>query len=148
PAYVEALTDKIEGQMLHAQDRLPRCSAAGGDALAAALAKVDKTDKRLMPLLVSELTLTDPARAVTTFLPLMDEKTVLRRRLLRPALAQAARSEAASKAVRAALADPGTPPVALIDLLRALGELAPRYEPEAGQALARLSQGSLDFRAR
>jgi HEAT repeats len=148
PVYVSALTGKIEGQLLHAQSRLPRCRAAGGEALAQALNKTDKTDKRLMPLLVAELTLTDPARAISAFLPLMDEKTALRRRLLRKALAQAARTEAANKAVRAALADPATPPVALIDLLRALGELAPRYQPEAGQALARLSQSAPAFRAR
>jgi hypothetical protein len=148
PVYVSALTGKIEGQMLHAQSRLPRCGAAGGEALAQALSKADKTDKRLMPLLVAELTLTDPARAIGAFLPLMDEKTALRRRLLRKALAQAARTQAASKAVRAALVDPATPSVALIDLLRALGELSPRYQPEAGQALARLSQGSPAFRAR
>ena len=148
PVYVSALTGKIEGQMLHAQSHLPRCAAAGGEALAQALGRTDKTDKRLMPLLVAELTITDPARAVTAFLPLMDEKTVVRRRLLRTALAQAARTEAASKTVRAALADQATPPVAAIDLLRALGELAPRYQPEAGLALARLSQSSPAFRAR
>jgi HEAT repeat protein len=81
-------------------------------------------------------------------MPLMDEKTVGRRRLLRTALAQAARTEAAAKAVRAALADPAMPPPALIDLLRALGDLAPRYQPEAGAALARLSANSPAFRAR
>jgi len=148
PVYVSALTGKIEGQLLHAQNRLPRCGSAGGEALAQALNKTDKADKRLMPLLVAELTLTDPARAIGAFLPLMDEKTVVRRRLLRKALAQAARTEAANKAVRAALLDPATPAVALIDLLRALGELAPRYQPEAGQALARLSQSPPAFRAR
>jgi hypothetical protein len=107
PVYVSALTGKIEGQMLHAQSHLPRCGAAGGEALAQALGRTDKTDKRLMPLLVAELTITDPARAVTAFLPLMDEKTVARRRLLRTALAQAARTEAASKTVRAALSTGG-----------------------------------------
>lgn len=148
PVYVEALTGKIEAQVKHAQSRLSRCGAAAGEPLAQALSKVDKTDKRLMPLLVSQLTMTAPARAVTAFLPLMDEKTVGRRRLLRTALAQAARSEAASKAVRAALADPATPPAALIDLLRSLGDLAPRYQPEAGQALARLSAATPAFRTR
>ncbi len=73
---------------------------------------------------------------------------MLRRRLLRTALAQVARTDAASKAVRAALSDPATPPVAAIDLLRALGDSARRYEPEAGQALARLSQSSPAFRER
>jgi hypothetical protein len=148
PVYVAALTGKIDGQVKHAQGRLSRCGPAGGEALVQALAKTDKTDKRLMPLLVGELTLTDPARAVSAFLPLMDEKTVGRRRLLRTALAQAARTETATKAVRAALADPATPPTALIDLLRALGDLAPRYQPEAGAALARLASNAPDFRAR
>jgi HEAT repeat protein len=78
----------------------------------------------------------------------MDEKTVLRRRLLRTALAQAARVPGAEKSVRAALADPTTPPVALVDLLRALGEQAPRFQPEAGQALSRLAQSSAEFRTR
>jgi HEAT repeat protein len=146
--YVAALTGKIDAQVRHAQSRLRRCGAAAGSALEAALAKADKTDKKLMPLLVGELTMTDPARAVRAFLPLMDEKTVARRRLLRTALAQAARSEGASGAVRAALADPGTPAPALIDLLRALGDRAAHYQPEAGRALARLSQGTPAFRAR
>lgn len=148
PVYVAALSGKVEAQARHAQSRLGRCGAAGGEALAQALGTVDKTDKRLMPLLVSQLTITDPARAISAFLPLMDEKTVLRRRLLRAALAQAARSPAANKAVRGALSDPATPVAALIDLLRALGEQAPRFEPEASQALARLSQRSAEFRAR
>jgi hypothetical protein len=148
PVYVAALIGKIDAQLRHAQSRLARCGAAGGEALAQALAKIDKTDKKLMPLLVTQLTLTDPARAVTTFLPLMDEKLVVRRRLLRTALGQVARTEAANKAVRSALADPATPPVALLDLLRALGDTAPRYQPEAGQALMRLSQSAPEFRAR
>jgi HEAT repeat protein len=148
PVYVSALSGKFEAHMRHAQGRLGRCGAAGGEALAQALNKTDKTDKRLMPLLVAQLTITDPARAVTAFMPLMDEKTVMRRRLLRTALAQAARSVTAAKSVRAALADPSTPAVALVDLLRALGDAAPRYQPEAGQALARLSHGTPDFRAR
>jgi HEAT repeat protein len=148
PVFVTALTGKIEAHVHHAQSRLARCGAAGGEALARALEKTNKTDKRLMPLLVTQLTLTDPARAVRAFMPLMDEKTVARRRLLRTALAQAAKSEAAGAAVRATLADPVTPEVALVDLLRALGEQAPRFQPEAGQALARLSQGSPSFRTR
>jgi hypothetical protein len=148
PVYVTALTGKIEAQSQHAQSRLRRCGAAGGEALALALAKVDKTDKRLMPLLVNELTVTDPARAVQAFIPLLDEKTVQRRRLLRTALAQAARSTQAEPAIRAALADPQTTAVASIDLLRALGDSAPRYEPQASVALARLSAGTPAFRNR
>ena len=148
PVYVAALTGKIDAQVRHAQGRLSRCGSAGGEALAQALAKADKTDRRLMPLLVAELTLTDPARAITAFMPLMDEKTVGRRRLLRSALAQAARTDAAGKSVRAALGDAATPPAALIDLLRALGDLAPSYQPEAGQALARLAASAPAFRAR
>jgi len=147
PVYVTALTDKVEAQARHAQSRLSRCGAAGGEALAQALAKVDKTDKRLMPLLVAQLTVIDPARAVRAFLPLMDEKTVLRRRLLRSALAQAARSDAAKPTIRAALADPQTPPAALIDLLRALGDQAPRFLPEADQALKRLAVNEKSFRS-
>lgn len=148
PVYVAALAGKSDAQARHAQSRLSRCGAAGGEALAQALAQSDKTDKRLLPLLVSQLTVTDPARAVSAFLPLMDEKTVLRRRLLRSALGQIARGGAAEKAVRAALADPATSRVALVDLLRALGEQAPRYQPEAGQALARVSPSAVDFRTR
>ena len=149
PVYVDALMGKIDAQVQYAQGRLTRCGRGpAGEALAQALAKVDKTDKRLMPLLVNQLTITDPARAVLAFMPLMDEKTVGRRRLLRTALAQAARSEAATQTVRGVLADPARPPAALIDLLRALGDSAPRYQPEAGQALARLSAATPDFRAR
>jgi HEAT repeat protein len=149
PVYVDALQGKIEAQVLHAQDRLSRCGRGpAGDALAQALGKVDKTDKRLMPLLVNQLTITDPARAVAAFVPLMDEKTVGRRRLLRTALAQAARTEAAAQTVRGVLTDPATPPTAVIDLLRALGDLAPRFQPEAGLALARISAAAPTFRSR
>jgi HEAT repeat protein len=146
--YVTALTSSFEAQQKHASSRLRRCGTAGGAALAEALSKSNKSDKRLIPLLVTELALTDPARSVQAFLPLLDEKTVLRRRLLRTALAQAARTAKAEPAVRAVLADPKTPPVALIDMLRALGEEAPRYEPEASAALQRLQQGSPAFRTR
>jgi HEAT repeat protein/mRNA-degrading endonuclease toxin of MazEF toxin-antitoxin module len=148
PVYVTALTSKVEAQALHARDRLRRCGSAGGEVLAAALAKSDKTDKRLIPLLVTELAVTDPVRSVQALVPLIDEKTVLRRRLIRTALAQVARTARAESAVRAVLADPQTPPVALIDLLRALGDQAPRYQPESTAALARLQQGSPVFRTR
>ena len=50
--------------------------------------------------------------------------------------------------MRAVLADPQTPPAALIDVLRALGDQAPRYEPEASAALLRLQQGPASFRTR
>jgi HEAT repeat protein len=148
PVYVTALIGKIEAHATHAQSRLSRCGAAGGEALAHALDKADKTDKRLMPLLVTQLTITDPARAISAFLPLLDEKTLLRRRLLRAALGQAARSEAAAPALRAALVDPKTPNVALIDLLRSLGDQAPRYLPEAERALSRLQTSDASFRTR
>jgi HEAT repeat protein len=148
PVYVDALMGKIEAQVQHAQGRLSHCGRSAGEALAQALSKVDKTDKRLMPLLVNQLTITAPAQAVLAFMPLMDEKTVGRRRLLRTALAQAARTEAATQTVRILLADPAQPPAAVIDLLRALGDLAPRYQPEAGLALARISAAAPDFRAR
>jgi HEAT repeat protein len=148
PVYVKALMGKVEAQARHAQSRLSRCGAPGGEALARALSQADKTDKRLMPLLITQLTVTDPVRAVSAFVPLMDEKTVVRRRLLRTALAQAARVPAAAAALRKALSDPATPPVALLDLLRALGDQAPRFQPEAGQALARLAAGTPSFRTR
>jgi hypothetical protein len=148
PVYVSALTGKVEAQASHAESRLRRCGAPAGVALENALSKTDKTDKRLLPLLVTELTLVDPVRAVKAFLPLMNEKTVQRRRLLRTALGQAARSSQAEPAVRAALADPATSEVALVDLLRALGDSAPRYQPEAGVALKRLQASASTFRTR
>jgi hypothetical protein len=147
PVYVSALTGKVEAHASHAESRLRRCGPPAGVALENALSKTDKTDKRLLPLLVTELTLVDPVRAVKAFLPLMNEKTVQRRRLLRTALGQAARSSQAEPTVRAALADPATSEVALVDLLRALGDLAPKYQPEAGVALQRL-QGKSTFRTR
>ncbi len=145
PVYVAALTHKSEAQARHAQSRLRRCGPAGGQALAKALSAADQ---QRLPLLVSELSLTDPARAVGAFLPLMQEKTPTRRRLLRSALAQSARTPQAESAVRVALADPNTSEVALVDLLRALGELSPRFQPEAGAALARLQRSALSFRSR
>jgi len=145
PLYVRALMGKVEAQARHAQSRLRRCGAVGGEALAQALST---SDKQRFPLLVSELSVIDPGRSVKAFLPLMEERASARRRLVRSSLAQAARSPQAAAAVRAALADPSTSEVALIDLLRALGELAPRFQPEAGVALARLQNGAPKFRAR
>lgn len=148
PIYVSALTSKVEAHARHAESRLRRCGAVGGEALEAALVKSDKTDKRLLPLLITELTLVDPARAVKAFIPLMNEKTVLRRRLLRTALAHASRLSQAEPAIRAVLGDAATPEVALVDLLRALGDSASRYQPEAGAALQRLQAGAGAFRTR
>jgi HEAT repeat protein len=146
--YVSALTGSFEPQARHAQSRLRRCGAPGGQALAAALQKTNKTDKRLLPLLITELSITDPARAVQAFVPLMDLKTVVRRRLLRTALGQASKLPQAEAALRQALVDPKTSDVATIDLLRALGERAPKFQPEAGVALSRLQAGKPSFRTR
>lgn len=148
PVYVAALGGKVEAHTSHAESRLRRCGVAAGEALERALLKADKTDKRLLPLLVTQLTLVDPSRAVKAFVPLLNEKTVQRRRLLRTALAQASRLAQAAPAMRAALADPATSEVALVDLLRSLGDSAPQFQPEAGVALQRLQASASTFRTR
>jgi len=96
----------------------------------------------------SELALIDPAEAVRAILPLLEEKQVARRRVLRVALGRAATSERAGDALRAALTDPALSETALLDLLRSLGPRLPSFGKEAAAALGRLSAPGQSFRVR
>ena len=82
--------------------------------------------------LASELALIAPERAVVELLAGLEERDVEGRRGIRKALARAVASQAATEATRNALRDPNLPPVATLDLLRALGTRASEFEPEAG----------------
>ena len=60
PAYVEALRAPVEGQRVHAQQRIRRCGAQAGQALAKAVRSAKRHNDRL--IWGGELALLDPAR--------------------------------------------------------------------------------------
>jgi HEAT repeat protein len=70
------------------------------------------------------------------------------RLLLRKALARAARTGAARRAVRQVLSDRTLPDRAAIDVLRALGRRVVGYEPDASRLLMKLLSQNPDFRTR
>jgi HEAT repeat protein len=145
PVYLRALGGPYPALRRHARERIETCGAEGTDAIAAALARAEP---RVQPLFASELALVAPARAVGAIAPLLSNADPDLRRQLRVALADAARSPKAVRAVRAVLGETQLGPVAAIDVLRALGPYLPGFEPEAGRALARLAVRGAPFRTR
>jgi hypothetical protein len=145
PAYVTALQSPVEGQRLHAEARLPRCAREAAPLLVTAL---NGAQGASFVTLATTLAAIAPADAVRAFVPLFRERDVARRRALRTALGRAARTSAAAPAVRQVLTDPGTPKVALLDVLRALGPEARAFAKEASTALARLGGTNAYFRTR
>jgi HEAT repeat protein len=145
PVYLDALGDDVEAHREHARPRLRRCGPAAADALRASL---PKAKGKAFDELANELAIVAPADAVKTFLPLLEEKQVARRKALRVALGRLAAVPEAAPVIRAELGNPASPPVATLDLLRALGDRAPAFEPQASQALARVSTGAPSFRTR
>jgi HEAT repeat protein len=145
PAYVTALQSPLEGQRMHAEARLPRCAKEAAPLLVSALASAQGP---AFVSLAATLATIAPAEAVRAFVPLFDEKNVARRRALRSALGRAAKMPAAAPALRQVLANPNTPKVAVLDVLRALGPMAPSFAREASAALARLGGTNADFRTR
>jgi hypothetical protein len=145
PAFVKALESPVEGQRLHAEARLPRCAKEAAPLLVAALGTAQGP---AFASLASTLAAIAPAEAVRAFVPLFDERNVERRKALRMALGRTVKLAAAAPAIRQVLADPKTPKVALLDVLRSLGPLAPLFANEAAAALARLGGSNADFRTR
>jgi hypothetical protein len=145
PLYLRALFGPYAAHRIHARERLRSCGEDAAKAIEAALATAPR---RAHPLLVNELALVGPERAVTRGVPLLAQADRRGRQLLRVALGRAARRESAAGAVREALRDRALPEVARIDLLRALGEQIRDFQPEAGQALAALTDAGAGFRAR
>ncbi len=145
PAFVTALQSPVEGQRYHAEARLPRCAKEAAPLLVTAM---NGAQGPAFSTLATTLAAIAPAEAVAAFVPLFAERAVERRRLLRTALGRAAKHPNAAPAIRKVLTDPNTPPVALLDVLRALGPYAPAFAQEASQALARLNAPAADFRTR
>lgn len=145
PTYLKAMTGPFPAHRVHARDRLRRCGEPAANVLEQAFATAPK---RLRPLLASELALVAPERAVRIVVPLLPQADTAGRRLLRKALGYATRDGKAAPEVRKLLADPALDAVAGLDLLRALGDRAPGFAPEAPAALARLVGPKADFRTR
>jgi HEAT repeat protein len=145
PLYLRALFGPYAAHRIHARDRLRSC---GKDAAQAIEAALQTAPRRAHPLLVNELALVGPERAVLLTLPLLAKADQRGRQLLRVALGRAARRDAAASAVREMLRDRAQPEVARIDLLRALGDQIRDFQPDAGQALAVLARPDAGFRAR
>ncbi len=143
--YVEALGGPYPAQSTHALDHLSKCGAEAAPLLAARL-QVEKG--RAFADLADQIARIAPAEAVGIFLPLMTERAVSRRAAMRTALGRIAGNRLAQASFRRAFADPATPRVALLDLLRSAGAEAPSLAPESKQALGRLSSGTLSFRER
>lgn len=135
PVFVRALLSPHRAHRIHARARIHRCGREAADSLVAALGELPP---RAQPLMAAELALVAPARAVSAIVPRLSERPVERRRLLRVALARAVQSGQAEAAVREQLRNAELPAVALLDLLRALGDEISAY-PEAGPAVARLA---------
>jgi HEAT repeat protein len=145
PLYLRALFGPYAAHRIHARERLRSCGKEAAPAIEAALSTAPK---RAHPLLVNELALVGPERAVVLAVPLLDRADRRGRQLLRVALGRAVRRESAAAAVREVLRDRALPEVARLDLLRALGDQIRGFQPEAGQALSRLTRADAAFRTR
>ncbi len=142
PAYVKALTGPYGAQRTHAKERLARCGQDAATALEAALG--DRPSKR-DPLLLVQLAMAAPARAVPAIVERL-EGGKERRRLLRGAVSLAARREQGRQAVERVLRQNPNPEIAL-ELLRALGPTLRDMRGLAEQHLERLSR-ERSFRTR
>jgi HEAT repeat protein len=145
PVYVSALTGSVDAQRLHARRALARCAAQASPAFEQAL---EAGDRKQRILLADELATVAPAAAVPVLFRLLGKSKALERRAFRGALAHAATAADARPAVTASLEDAAAPPVASLDLLRALGAAAPEYGVAASHAFARLATPTANFRTR
>jgi hypothetical protein len=145
PVYVEAFLGPYEAQRIHAADHLPKCGTEAAPLLAPRLARARGRELSALADLLAEIA---PAQVVALFVPLMDAGAVERRAALRAALGRVADRPLAAPTLRHALADPATPEVALIDLLRSLGTRVKEFMPESLTALTRLSPPNASLRVR
>jgi HEAT repeat protein len=144
PVYVTAIGRGRSGEVQHAVDRLRRCGRGAAPALVRALSS--GPDGRRIAV-AHELALVAPDQAIKSILPLLPGVAPATRSELRAALHRAAQSNAAREEVTAALADAALPPLASIDLMRALPN-RPELRSPAAAALARLTPAGVDFRSR
>jgi hypothetical protein len=144
PLYVRALGSGIEGQVLHARDRIQRCGdASAGPLLAAARAAKGEA----LAVYGAELVTVAPGRALDALTPRLARAPSRERRVLRVLLARAASDPEADATVRRLLSDAALPATAAIDLLRALGARITAFGSEARAAFARLGADT-EFRTR
>ena len=136
PAYVDALLGAYRAQRMHAKDRLHRCGERAAPALEAALGNVSSPRD---PLLLAELALAAPERAVRKILQRLPGERG-RRRLLRDALSLAARDGDGLRAVEALLAENPPTDVAL-DVMRSMGPALGDMRQVADKQLERISKG-------
>jgi hypothetical protein len=145
PVYVEAFLGPYEAHRIHARDHLPACGAEAAPLLAPRLRTARGRELTVLADLLADIA---PAQAVELFVPLMEPAAVERRAALRTALGRVADRPAAAPVVRRVLADPATPEVALLDVLRALGARTRDFMPESGAALARVAAPDAALRVR
>jgi hypothetical protein len=145
PAYVEAFLGPVDAHRIHAQGHLPQCGAEAAPLLAA---KLPAARGRALTTLANALADVAPVAAVELFVPLMEERAVERRAALRSALGRVADRKQAAAALRKVLADPATPEVALLDVLRGVGARARDLMPESAVALSRLAPPASSLRLR
>jgi len=145
PPYVEALGGPYPAHRTHAVDHLPKCGAVAAPLLAARLRAAKGA---AFAELASQIAVIAPAQALSVFMPLMTERAADRRTAMRTAIGRLGTSREAEPSLRRALADPATPDVALLDILRALGSRAPALAPESLRALDRIATPGSSFRLR
>jgi HEAT repeat protein len=143
--YVNALVGPYEAHRIHALDHLRNCSEAAAPLLSARLAAAKG---RAFGELAEQAAGVAPAHAIGIFLPLMTERAIARRAAIRTALGRVAGLKVAQPSFRKAFTDPATPDIALLDLLRSVGNAAPALAPESIQALDRLQAAPPSFRHR
>lgn len=145
PAYVEAFLGPVEAHRIHALAHLPQCGAEAAPLLAAKLPAARGAELTTLANALADLA---PVQAVALFVPLMEERAVERRAALRSALGRVADRRQAAPALRQVLADPATPEVALLDVLRGVGTRARDLMPESAVALSRLAPPGASLRLR
>jgi len=142
--YLVALAGE-EAERAHARASLGRC----GKEEAATIAETLRTrDPAARLVLAEELVTAAPGAAVDAIVPLLGTATKKERRAYRAALARAITTPDGATAFLRMLARTDLPLVTSVDLLRAAGELLPRFGEVAQQAFSRLTSGAPSFRTR
>jgi HEAT repeat protein len=144
PVYMLAFASSFAAQRLHAKDRFRACKKESAEALAAGFTA---SKGPLALSFAEELALVAPERAAHAVTLRLAKSSTSERRKLRVVLARASTSADARSKIIELLSDPALPPVATLDLLRALGSRISGFVPEASVALARLAADT-SFRVR
>lgn len=144
-SYVRGLLGSRPGIRSHARDRLTRCADAAAAAIEAALLRAHR---RARPLLLDQLALSSPARALEVIPLLFAHASDQERRLFRAALGLALRDARLAPALAAKLGDTSLPEVATLDLLRAVGDRTSEVPVAVDGAIARLGTATASFRTR